>query len=177
MYKINGHYIYLTDSQYNDIVDKVSKNETAMWRIQSRVIGWPENIELHNRIQQYIKNNFKQEYYKFDFYDEDAKNNIIGILSDYDKLSDIIEIVRADNIDFSDMLEETITGYNIKIIKIKIYEKTFFSWLFGKKDTGSSITINTKNIDHVYGELTNFIVESKAFNIQFTTDHVNLTYK
>ena len=76
-----------------------------------------------------------------------------------------------------DLWEEAVTGPNINIIRIKIYEKHFLSWLFGKRDTGSSITIKIKDIDHVYGELTNFTVESKTFIARFTIDSVNITYK
>ena len=73
-------------------------------------------------------------------------------------------------------MEEAVTGPNIKKIRIKIYEKIFFG-IFGRKDTGNSITIKIKDIDHVYGELTNFTAESKTFSIQFTKNNVNVTYK
>ena len=47
---------------------------------------------------------------------------------------------------------------------------------FGRKDTGSSITINVKNVERIYGELTNFVVDGKKFNIRFTIDNVTVTY-
>lgn len=177
MYKIKGHYIYLTNSQYRDIVNKVTSNETTEWQMMSCTEGFPENIEKHKRIKNYIENHFKQEYYKFDFYGENARDNVIEILSSYDELTDTIKIFRADNIIPDDAIMETITGYKVKKVKIKIYENNFLSWLFGKKDTGSSITIRIDDVTRIHGELTNFIVENKKFYIRFRIDDVNLTYK
>ena len=178
MYKINGHYVYLTNSQYYDIVDKVAGKESADWKFSSHIIGRKENIELHDRIQRYLAVNFKREYYEFDFYNKDAQDNIVSILSEYDELSDAIDIIRADDIDFVDVLKENGTGkFNVRKISIKIYEKIFFSWLFGRKDTGNSITIKIEDVKHVCGELTNFVMESKTFSVRFTTDNVNITYK
>lgn len=133
MYKINGHYIYLTVQQYNNIAYEVSKNESASWRIQSRIKDFEANIELHKRIKDYLKNNFNQEYYIFNFYDKDAQDNIADILSKYNELSNIIEIFRADEIDFVDEFNESATGrVKIKNIMIKIYEKSFFSYIWKK---------------------------------------------
>ena len=177
MYKIHGHYVYLTRAQFDGIYDIVSKNEDVIWHVRSHTIGTEENIERDKRITKYLENHFKEEYYRFDFHGEDAQDNMQDILFEYAMLTDTIKIFRADNVSPADLWEETVTGPNIKKIRIKIYEKGFLSWLFGRKDTGSSITINIKSIYHVYGELTNFIVESKTFSIQFTTDNVTVTYK
>ena len=142
MYKINGHYIYLTDSQYNDIFNKISVNETSMWKCLSHIIDTKENIEKHKRIKNYIQNNFKKEYYQFDFYGEDAHNNVENILGDYDSLSDAIDLIIADEFNFAEMLVPR-KNY-IENITIKIYEKNFLSWIFGRKYIGNSITINIK---------------------------------
>lgn len=176
MFKIYGHYIYLTSQQDDEIFHEVTKNEDAMWRACSRIIGNPENIEKNKRMERYIKEHFKEEYYKFNFYDKNAQENILDILFSYASLTDVVKIFRADDVDYGDLWEETITGPNIKKIKIKIYEKVFFG-LFGVKDTGSSITINIDNVERVYGELQNFVVESKTFNVRFTKDNVNIVYK
>lgn len=55
--------------------------------------------------------------------------------------------------------------------------KNLFFRIFGKKYTGVSITFNIENINHIYGELNNFIVESKKFTIHFTMDNVTINYK
>lgn len=176
MYKINGHYVYLTDQQYQEIFDKVAGNETAQWKISSSIIGHKENIEKHKRIKKYLENNFRREYYRFDFYGKEAQDNIVDILSSYAELTDTIRIFRADEISPAEAWEETVTGYKIKRVKIKIYEKIFFG-LFGKKDTGNSITIDTRNVEHICGELMDFISENNEFIMRFTKDNVNLTYK
>ena len=103
MYKINGLYIYLTKAQFDYIFDIVAKNEDAVWHYASLFQGTSENIELHKRIQQYIRNNFKEEYHRFDFYGEDAKDNIQDILFDYATLTDTIKIFRADDVSPADM--------------------------------------------------------------------------
>ena len=176
MYKINGHYVYLTRQQFDYIFDVTCGREKPLWKYSSSIIGHKENIERDKRIQKYLENNFKIEYYKFDFYGENAQDNIQDILLEYATLTDTIKIFRADNVSPADLLEEAVTGSNIKKIRIKIYEKIFFG-IFGRKDTGNSITIKIKDIDHVYGELTNFTAESKTFSIQFTKNNVNVTYK
>ena len=176
MYKINGHYIYLTDKQYQYIFDKVAGHEDAWWRVSSSIIGHKENIEKHKRIKRYLENNFNEEYYIFDFYGEDARNNIESILGCYDELSNAIDIFDMHKPDFEEMMGLP-KKHDIENIRIKIYEKVFFSWIFGRKDTGSSITINVKNVERIYGELTNFVVEGKKFNIRFTIDNVTVIYK
>ena len=177
LFKINGHYVYLTKKQAEKIFDIVTKNEDTMWRVSSKIIGRKENVEKNRRMENYIKNNFSEEYYRFNFYGEEAKDNIVEILFAYSTLTDTIKIFRADEISPSEELEEAATGYSINKIKIRIYEKNFLSWLFGKKDTGSSITIKLDEVNCIYGELTNFVLESRTFNLHFTTDNVNITYK
>ena len=147
-----------------------------MWRGTSLIADTKENIEKDKRMENYLINNFKEEYYKFNFYDKDAQNNRVDILFSYASLTDNIKIFRAD--DTYDIFEESATGrYKIKKIKIKIYEKNFFSWLLGKKDTGSSITLNLDEVNHIYGELIDFTLENKTFNVNFTTDNVNIIQK
>lgn len=176
MYKIRGHYVYLTKAQFDHIFDVTCGHEKPEWIVSSSIIGHEENIERDKRITKYLEKNFKKEYYKFDFSGEDAHDNIEDILGDYDALSDAIDLIIADEPDIEDILGLPRKNH-ITNVTIKIYEKSFLSWRFGRKYTGNSININIKSIDHVYGELTNFIVESKTFKIQFTTDNVTVTYK
>ena len=177
LYKIHGHYVYLTRSQFDYIFNVTCGHEESKWIISSSIIGCEENIERDKRIKNYLENNFKREYYKFDFYGEDAQDNIQDILFEYASLTDTIKIFRADNVSPSDLWEEAVTGPKIKKIRIKIYESNFLSWLFGKRDTGSSITIKIDDISHIHGELSNFIVESTTFSIKFTIDNVNVNYR
>ncbi|MBR1807650.1 MAG: hypothetical protein IJ774_14865 [Selenomonadaceae bacterium] len=178
MYKVNGYYVYLTDSQYRDILEKVAGHEPAEWIVSSHIAGSEANIEKHKRIQRYLENNFKEAYYKFNFYGKDAQDNIVNVLGEYNELSNAIDVVCADHIDYAYMMMADLTGgANIKNIKINIYEKIFFSWIFGRRFSGNSITIKRQDVIHIYGELTNFIVESKTFDIYFTIDNVNVTYK
>ena len=176
MFKIYGHYIYLTKQQEDKIFNEVTKSEDIWWIAASKMIGNLENIEKNKRMERYIKENFRDEYYKFNFCGKDARKNVTDILFSYASLTDIIKIFRADDISYNDAFEESITGsYNIKRIKIKIYEKIFFG-LFGIKDTGNSITISIDKVERVYGELQNFILESETFNVRFTKDNVNIIY-
>ena len=177
MYKIHGHYVYLTRTQFDYIFDVTCGHEEPEWIISSSIIGHEENIERDKRITKYLENHFKEEYYRFDFRGTNASDNIEDILAEYDSLSDAIDLIRADEPDIEDMLGFLPRKNHITNMTIKIYEKVFLSWKFGRKYTGNSITINIKSIYHVYGELTNFIVESKTFKIQFTTDNVTVTYK
>ena len=80
MYKINGHYVYLTRQQFDYIFDVTCGREKPLWKYSSSIIGHKENIERDKRIQKYLENNFKIEYYKFDFYGENAQDNIQDIL-------------------------------------------------------------------------------------------------
>ena len=177
MYKIHGRYVYLTRSQFDYIFNITCGHEKPEWIILSSIIGHEENIERDKRITKYLENHFKEEYYKFDFRGTNASDNIEDILAEYDSLSEAIALIRADELDIEDMLGLLPRKNRITSITIKIYEKVFLSWKFGRKYTGNSITINIKSINRVYGELTNFIVESKTFKIQFTTDNVTVTYK
>ena len=82
----------MIDQQYQNIFNKVAGKENANWKISSSFIGSKENIEKNKRIKTYLENHFRREYYKFDFYGEDAQDNIQDILFDYATLTDTIKI-------------------------------------------------------------------------------------
>lgn len=176
---INKYPVFLSSNKYSEIEDEVCTDKDPRWRISSTIQGHIEAKEKHKLIYQSLKqkydfnpSKFIVEWVKFDFKEEEARENVWDLIYDYSSLYgfSFLEDMRGSTDKFLEdylglsmiypMGKTFVLAFSAKQSPIRL--KKFFS----KNISLIRLAINIECVKRIIGELSDFIIDHNNIRIR-----------
>ena len=180
---INKQPVFLSWSRYKQIREEALKGKDAIYKISSTIAGHKETKETQKLMYEVLKakydkdpKQFYSEWVKFDIVGDDASRNVWDLLYDYCHYYGYAYL--SDLRDFTQKLADDYEGDSYAypmgqlFALIHLVKPTRRWWKYTHKMTGRivKLIIISENVHRLVGDLTNFTIFTKDFQIRCGRD-------